>query len=74
MKRKLLCGLLAAAALSLPAKAARPVIVQVDGQTLESAAYVREGTAYVPLRELLESLGGWSLWWDSAAGAARAVL
>ena len=73
MKRKLLCGLLAAAALSLPAKAARPVVVQVDGQTLESAAYVREGTAYVPLRELLESLGGWSLWWDSAAGAARAV-
>lgn len=71
MKRKLICGLLAAAALCLPAKAARPVAVQVDGQPLESGAYLEEGVAYVPLRELLETMGDWEIWWDG--GMARAV-
>jgi len=73
MKRKLLCGLLAAAALCLPAKAARPVAVQVDGVPLETSAYVEDGTAYVPLRDLLDALGGWTVWWDSATSTARAV-
>ena len=71
MKRKLICGLLAAAALCLPVKAARPVAVQVDGQPLESGAYLEEGVAYVPLRELLETMGDWDIWWDG--GMARAV-
>ncbi len=73
MKRKLFCGLLAAAALCLPAKAARPVAVQVDGVPLETAAYVEDGTAYVPLRDLLEALGGWTVWWDGNTSTARAV-
>lgn len=71
MKRKLLCGLLAAAALCLPAEAARPAAVQVDGELLETAAYVENGTTYAPLRDLLEALGDWNVWWDGAA--ARAV-
>lgn len=72
MKRHLLCGLLAAAALCLPAKAARPVAVQADGELLETSAYVENGTTYAPLRDLLEALGdGWNVWWDGAA--ARAV-
>lgn len=71
MKRKLLCGLLAAAALCLPVQAARPVPVQVDGEPLQTTAYVEDGATYAPLRELLESLGGWTVWWDG--GAARAV-
>lgn len=72
MKRKLLCGLLAAAALCLPAEAARPVAVQVDGELLETAAYVENGTTYAPLRDLLEALDdAWNVWWDGAA--ARAV-
>lgn len=71
MKRQLLCGLLAAAALCLPAKAARPVAVQVDGELLETAAYVENGTTYAPLRDLLDALGDWNVWWDGAA--ARAV-
>ncbi len=73
MKRKLLCGLLTAAALCLPAKAARPVVVQVDGEPLDTAAYVEDGTAYAPLRDLLEALGGWTVWWDGDTRAARAV-
>ena len=71
MKRKLLCGLLAAAALCLPVQAARPAAVQVDGEPLETTAYVEEGTTYALLRELLESLGDWNIWWDGSA--ARAV-
>nr|WP_325204249.1 cell wall hydrolase [uncultured Oscillibacter sp.] len=71
MKRTLLCGLLAAAALCLPVQAARPANLQVDGDLLNAAAYVEAGTTYAPLRELLESLGDWSIWWDGSA--ARAV-
>lgn len=71
MKRTLLCGLLAAAALCLPVQAARPANLQVDGDLLDAAAYVEAGTTYAPLRELLESLGDWSIWWDGSS--ARAV-
>ena len=71
MKHKLLCGLLAAASLCLPVRAARPANLQVDGELLAASAYVEEGTTYAPLRDLLEALGGWSVWWDGSA--ARAV-
>lgn len=73
MKRKLLCGLLAAAALCLPVQAARPASLQVDGELLETSAYVEEGTTYAPLRDLLEAMGDWTVWWDSSSGCARAV-
>ena len=53
MKRNILCGLLAAAALAVPAQAARPVPVQVDGEPLNTTAYVEQGVTYVPLRDLL---------------------
>lgn len=71
MKRTFFVGLLAAAALCLPVQAARPANLQVDGELLETSAYVKEGTAYAPLRELLEALGDWNVWWDGSA--ARAV-
>ena len=71
MKRTLLCGLLAAAALCLPVQAARPANLQVDGELLDAPAYVEEGVTYAPLRELLEALGDWNVWWDGSA--ARAV-
>ncbi|WP_325199665.1 cell wall hydrolase [Oscillibacter sp.] len=71
MKQKLLCGLLAAASLCLPVQAARPANLQVDGVFLETPAYVEEGTAYAPLRDLLEALGDWNIWWDG--DCARAV-
>ncbi|WP_300412551.1 cell wall hydrolase [uncultured Oscillibacter sp.] len=73
MKQKFLCGLLAAASLCLPARAARPAGLQVDGALLDAPAYVEEGTAYAPLRDLLEALGDWTVWWDAASGCARAV-
>lgn len=71
MKRTFFAGLLAAAALCLPVQAARPAVIQVDGECLEASAYVEEGTTYAPLRLLLEALGDWSVWWDGSA--ARAV-
>lgn len=71
--RAVLCGLLAAASLSVSAQAARTVPVQVDGQTLSGTSYLEQGVTYVPLRYLLDALGGWEIRWDSAARAAVAV-
>ena len=73
MKRELLCGLLAAASLSFPAGAARAVPVQADGTVLKSGSYVEQGVTYVPLRYLLDALGGWTVSWDSAEQEAVAV-
>ena len=73
MKRTLLCGLAAALALAIPTKAARDIPVQVDGQEMEARCYVEQGVTYVPLRTLLETFGGWSVWWDSSTGTARAA-
>ena len=70
---RLLCGLLAAAALSLPARAARTVPVQVDGTSLAASSRLESGVTYVPLRSLLDALGGWELSWDSGRQAAVAV-
>ena len=73
MKRNLLCGLLAAAVLTVPANAARAVPVQVDGAELPGTSYLEHGVTYVPLRHLLDTMGGWEVRWDSAQGAAVAV-
>ena len=73
MKRGILCGLLAAALLVLPARAARTVPVQVDGQLLTVRGTLESGVTYIPLRTLLDTLGGWSVWWDSAEKEAVAV-
>ena len=62
MKRGILCGLLAAALLVLPARAARTVPVQVDGQLLTVRGTLESGVTYIPLRTLLDTLGGWSVW------------
>ena len=70
---RFLCALLAAATLSLSADAARIVPVQVDGTHLPGTAYLEEGVTYVPLRYLLDAMGGWSVTWDSAAQEAVAV-
>nr|WP_326186042.1 cell wall hydrolase [uncultured Oscillibacter sp.] len=68
-----LCGLLAAASLSVSAQAARTVPVQVDGRTLAGTSYLEQGVTYVPLRYLLDALGGWDVRWDSETRSAVAV-
>ena len=73
MKRTLLCGLLAAATLALPVGAARTVPVHVDGDPVSGTSYLERGVTYVPLRYLLDSLGGWEIDWDSSQKAAVAV-
>lgn len=73
MKRKLLCGLLAAGFLSLPVRAARSVPVQVDGVPLEIAGQLDQGVTYAPLRSLLDAMGGWELAWDSETQTAVAA-
>ena len=70
--RNTLCGLLAAASLTLPAHGVRTVPVQVDGQILPGSSHLEEGVTYVPLRYLLESFGGWEVEWNSATATADA--
>ena len=76
MKRKLLCGLLAALVLTcVSAKAApcRVVPVQVDGTVLSQGVnYLESGGAYGPLRGLLTAFRGWAAWWDSSRKVAAA--
>lgn len=74
MKRRpykyLLTAALLCAALTLPAKAVRrSAAVQVDGSLVTHDAYVEQGVTYVPLRALLNTLGGWRVWWDGDARA-----
>ena len=66
-------GLLAALAMAVPAQAARTVPVQVDGTALEAVCHLENGVTYVPLRALLNALGGWEVSWDSGLRAAVAV-
>ena len=79
MKRKFLFGLLAATAIfcALPAQKAqaasgRLIPVQVDGEVLKTVNYLQNGVTYVPLRNLMDSFGDWSVYWDSAKKEAVA--
>jgi len=78
MKQKLLGGA-AAALLSLslmaaPASAApRTIPVTVDGVLLQGVSYVDHGVTTVPLRTLLDAVGGWHIRWDAGKGRAVAV-
>lgn len=78
MKRKLLGGvsaaLLSLSVLSAPAAAApRTVPVTVDGTLLSGVSYLEDGVTTVPLRTLLEAVGGWEVQWDGKYGQAMAV-
>lgn len=71
--RRALLSLLAALILAVPARAARTVPVQIDGTALEAVCHLENGVTYVPLRALLNALGGWELAWDTELRAAVAV-
>ena len=72
MKRKLLCGLLAAAVMTVPVQAAQKVPVQVDGQLLSLSGQLERGVTHVSLRSLLDAMGGWEVTWDAAGRQAVA--
>lgn len=46
--------------------------VELEGEIVSSRTEIREGTAYIPLRELSEAAGGWTLFWDEKAETASA--
>ncbi len=71
--RALVLGLLAALVLAVPAGAVRTVPVQIDGTELEAVCHLEGGVTYVPLRALLNALGGWEVSWDKGQRAAVAV-
>ena len=70
---RLLCGVLAGLTLTGSANAARSVPVQVDGTLLPGQSYLDDGVTYVPLRYLLDALGGWEILWDHTTQQAVAV-
>jgi len=71
--RTMLCGLLAAASLTLPANGVRTVPVQVDGTLLPGVSHLEAGVTYVPLRYLLDAFGGWEIAWNADTRTAEAV-
>ena len=73
MRKKLAFLMLFAVVMSTASAEGQHITVQVDGVPLSGAA-VREGITYVPLRELMEGLGGWELLWDGRAATARSDL
>lgn len=72
MKRTLtaLLALLTALLLIQPAAAARTVPVTVDDALLRESCYLEGGVTSVPLRSLLELLGGWTVSWQSGQAVA----
>lgn len=44
----------------------------MEGVSVSSRAEIRDGTAYIPLRDLSEAAGDWTLTWDGEAEAAAA--
>lgn len=71
--RKVLCSLIVATLLAQPTFAARDIPVQIDGDLMTSRSYVENGVTYVPLRNLLDTFGGWDIMWDHQNGVAVAV-
>ena len=72
MKRTLtaLLALLTALLLIQPAAAARTVPVTVNDALLRQTCYLESGSTLVPLRGLLELLGGWTVSWQSGQAVA----
>ena len=73
MKRTLtalLLGLALSFHLALPAAAVRTVPVTVDDALLRQSCYLENGVTVVPLRGLLELLGGWTVSWQSGQAVA----
>ena len=77
MKRTLtalLLGLCLCLSLAIPAAAApRTVPVTVDDALLPGQSYLSGGVTSVPLRNLLDALGGWQLSWNRETRQAEAV-
>ena len=72
MKRYRLLLLFVFLVIFLIAGRAEALDVAVDGETVSRQAELVEGSAYIPLRELLDVLGGWDITWDQASRTATA--
>ena len=73
MKRSLsaLLTLVLAILLAQPAAAIRTVPVTVDDVLLRETCYLEDGSTLVPLRSLLDTLGGWTIRWQSGQAVAE---
>ena len=73
MKRSLsaLLTLVLALLLAQPAAAIRTVPVTVDDVLLRETCYLEDGSTSVPLRSLLDTLGGWTIRWQSGQAVAE---
>ena len=72
MKRYRLLRLFVFLVIFLIAGRAEALDVEVDGEVVFRQAELVEGSAYIPLRELLDALGEWDLTWDQASRTTTA--
>jgi len=68
--RDLVC-LLALLAVFAFAGRAQAAEAELDGRTVSTRVELQGDTAYIPLRELTDCTGGWSLTWDEEARTAE---
>ncbi len=73
MKWKDLVCLLALLVVFLTAGRAEAADVQLDGETISTSVDIVANTAYVPLREFLDGVGGWELSWNGSSRTATAT-
>lgn len=67
-----MCGFLCALCTAQLTVQAAATAVVIDGTPLPGEAIARDGTAYVPLVPLLETIGGWETAWDPVERTAWA--
>ena len=67
-KRILTAGILTGA---LTIGSADALTVTVDGRDLTAGSYLENGTTYVPLRRVSQSLGDVEVWWDGASAQVK---
>ena len=72
MKRYRLLLLFVFLVIFLLAGRAKALDVTMEGTPVSCRAELAEGTAYIPLRDLLDALGGWDIAWDQASRTAAA--
>lgn len=57
---------------TIPISAASNATVYINETALQAHCPLEQGTTYVPLRAFLDTVGGYTVWWDGASRAAAA--
>lgn len=72
MKSKLFSCLILLFLIFLAAGRAEAIDVTVSGKTVSTSGQIIGGTTYVPVRDVLNALGDWTISWDNSIRTAKA--